>query len=905
MNMRKTKSSLLVILGLFFAFVACKDDFTEEDFLRLQAELEAEQDSVANAIRLDSLNAQQLRDSLEFLMEMEAIEYQRFLDSIRRADSIAFVQGFALPYTYTVQVLDGSNTATTSGGTRTDAVNAPANDVTVTLSQYGETRTVTAVDGQASFDNIGRGIISGYIESQDYTTLEFQMDVILDVQNEIALADLDSAEFFKEYYINKALGHTFAIFSTAGQNTSSLAGKLLAELDLTDNAAELAPEGTNVLAYIDVDDGGFISRYITPRNNSQYLNSLTFGYSPVQYAASDSLGDYEFTLPASPEGLPFNLEFSEFVADRTYFTQSNGEITEVTESFAFGPTHTASALPTVTAAPTVIFQAGGGATATAVLDGSGSIIDIDVTNGGTNFQGTPRVYIAPPAAGGTQATATATVVDGSVTEITITDPGSGYAAAPGVTITEGSGATADVVSLFATDFSGVADVVIVDNNDNRGQTFNAEVRFFPDLNSNNLLDSGEVYTAGNIPIGTPVYNSVGALEEITITNEGGGLLSAPDVVLSSGVGGQITVTAVNGAGQITDYTLNNNGEFYTADPANVDYTTTNVIDEPTFDFTLVAGEIDTIAFIDSGANFTVGDIIAFSGINLYQDVIFKGFAVEDFEITNSGAAQTDGLFYENPPQVVFSEPDFDGPGSERAEATAILGNTGRVVGLDFTTRGNGYTALPTITFVSGTGAAATSVVEPFGISEIDVTNSGNGYLAAPDVLIVDPNGNGTGATAVANLNNGQVTSITLTNAGTGYAAANVVILDPGTTFDPVSNTTIPDSAVAQVEVENGAIIGITILEGGDNYKAAPNVLLAPTANGTLVGSGFAGTATVADGSVTSIVVDAGGTGYIQGNTVSGAGTAIPASTFTTHTSFSGITRIIDWNYGTGRDRNLN
>jgi hypothetical protein len=55
-------------------------------------------------------------------------------------------------------------------------------------------------------------------------------------------------------------------------------------------------------------------------------------------------------------------------------------------------------------------------------------------NGGAGYATAPAVTIAEPPTGGTQATATATVVNGVVTGFTMTDGGSGYIDTPEVTV---------------------------------------------------------------------------------------------------------------------------------------------------------------------------------------------------------------------------------------------------------------------------------------------------------------------------------------------------------------------------------------------------------------------------------------------------------------------------------------
>lgn len=67
-----------------------------------------------------------------------------------------------------------------------------------------------------------------------------------------------------------------------------------------------------------------------------------------------------------------------------------------------------------------------------------------VLSGGTGYTTAPTVAISAPPAGGTQATATATIANGQVAGVTITNGGSGYTNVPTVTFS-GGGATSQAV----------------------------------------------------------------------------------------------------------------------------------------------------------------------------------------------------------------------------------------------------------------------------------------------------------------------------------------------------------------------------------------------------------------------------------------------------------------------------
>lgn len=95
--------------------------------------------------------------------------------------------------------------------------------------------------------------------------------------------------------------------------------------------------------------------------------------------------------------------------------------------------------------PRVSFTGGGGSGAqgVAVIDTSGHITAIRITDPGYGYTTLPSVVISSPS--GTQALASATVVDGTIQNTTltvanggITNAGIGYTTAPQVTVTGGS-----------------------------------------------------------------------------------------------------------------------------------------------------------------------------------------------------------------------------------------------------------------------------------------------------------------------------------------------------------------------------------------------------------------------------------------------------------------------------------
>jgi len=913
MKLSKLNLSLFGAALIALVVISCKDDFTEADLLQQQKQA-----------KIDELKSISAADSLQFLLAMEELEYRRYLDSLSRADSLAIAAGLKvyLPYSYEVQVLNGSISSISNG--KTEKTQAFASDITVTISQHGVKQTKTGRDGLFSFTDLGVGQIQGTVSGTGFTTFSWTVDASLPFQlfkEAVQVAASpggaggagggtggsgSSSTYFENNYIleqllkyfnQRTFGNDFTIFETTGANASLLGGRMFIETNTTNRNREIVPAGSQVTAYLDVNNGpsGFATTYVTaasaptPTNDptAALLNSVfqpdNWAYEFIATATTDANGDFSLTLPGSPKGLPIAIEYSDVVANKTYFVQTNGDVTQVTRRNIYGPGRSYTAIPNISLAPSVTFDAGGGATAVAVISGNGSVTDLDLTSGGTHFQGTPRVIIAPPPAGGTQATATATVTNGVVTAITLVSGGSGYTSAPGVTITEGSGGTAsEGGSAFGPGLGGVANVQLT----NLGSGFNGiapNVVFYADLNGNLVFNPGEQLTLANFPTGvntggfnsgtnfpaaTAVFSTgLSALSSVNVTNGGDGMNFEPRVLVTSGLGATVNITTTGGV--VTAATVATGGLFYTTPPVITlpggtfgPGTTTAVLTG-----VLTGGVLTSVAITNPGAgyvNTTGAANVASVGGGAVGTVIWKGLGIGSITVTGTGTPEADNLYYTNVPRVIISAPNFAGPGSVQATATAIIGTDGRLIGVNLTNAGSGYyPTLPvTVTIQSGSGASATASLGNQFVDEIEVTSQGGGYIVAPRVLIVDPGKGGSGATAVAKLDNGFLTSIEVTAAGNGYTAGTfVVILDPGKSYNALSGSVYSNPALANVFVTNGAVSSVEVYQNGDNYPAGTRVLITASK-----GNGFTAAATIsAAGEVTDVTITTAGTGYVGNN----------------------------------------
>lgn len=897
------KITALLLFSMLMYMFSCNQD---DDINRLTDRVDELEE------QLDSTNILNYRDSLDFILSMNQLDYQRYADSLRRADSLAISAGGNLPFTYSLLVYDGSTTSIFSdNGARSTDATAFDGEVTVSVAQFGQVRSVTTTDGLASFNDIGRGLVKVTVSAADYTTLQFSFETLIDPSTGLYNDPNYQTQDFWQFIKTGAIGHDVALFATAGQFAATLTGRAFTETDLTNNTQEVVPEGTTITAAIDVEDGTFQDEFILNRNKAFFTdNILSFGYDPIFTAATDANGDYTFTLAgaANENGLPYHFEYSDFLADQTAFVETTGEVTTEVEQTIYGPEAAYTIVPAVANAATVSFAAGGGATAILDFEGDGSVIDIDLASSGANFQGDPRVFISAPPAGGTLATATATVANGRVNSITITDNGAGYVLAPTVTVTEGTGAAATVNGLFADGTNGgVADVQVVTTGSGYGA--NPPNVLFSNVGLTGVFvtDSTNIanFAAANpdLPTATSSLGVNGTLSSISVGNTGADLTDqAPNVIVTTGFGAAIVIGGVDGVtGAIQSVTINNPGLYY-SEIINVDIA--GGADADITFATNAQGQITGATINNGGTGYTTGTAININ-TNVTQATatpVMEGLSIEDMTITDDGTQFADGMFYTNVPLIEISEPDFKGTGSRRATANAVLSPAdGRVVGIDITDAGSGYTGLPTVTFVSGSAAVATATIAAVTITEVDVVLPGSGYLAPPAVAIYDAGGTGSGAAATAVISlNGTVTSIILDNAGTNYSNPQVVIVDPGTSFDPTDGSLIVNIATAEVEITDGSITAINMTSLGDNYPAGTNMLLSAGR-----GTGFDASVNVTAGQISSITINDGGADYIGGNV---PGVTLPFSGIEGVNGYhakTSITRVIDIDYGTGARRNAN
>lgn len=225
--------------------------------------------------------------------------------------------------------------------------------------------------------------------------------------------------------------------------------------------------------------------------------------------------------------------------------------------------------------------------------------------------------------------------------------------------------------------------------------------------------------------------------------------------------------------------------------------------------------------VDSVLSRRIGQIVVTSGGQEYTVQPTITFNDATRGLASVTIPSTNGV-YASPPTMTFS----GGGATTQASITATLDNTGRINGYVFTSRGVGYTSVPT----AGTWSpAATSGTAPVPVADL-----------------------GTYPTAEATLADGRITAINLTSDGTAwFNTAPTIVISNGNGSGATATTNLTAAAV-------GVISTVPVVAGGAGYTSPPTVAFVGGG-----GSGAVATATVSGGAVTRISIVNPGKDYVS------------------------------------------
>lgn len=274
---------------------------------------------------------------------------------------------------------------------------------------------------------------------------------------------------------------------------------------------------------------------------------------------------------------------------------------------------------------------------------------------------------------------------------------------------------------------------------------------------------------------------------------------------------------------------------------------------------LVTNTKSTLA--SAGTFSTTGEIRTSEWKNKYFLILDpeKGYYTWDgTNLINIGSVGRIGLTnpgsgYTSAPVITLSAPSAGGK-----QATAICSITstaGTVTSLTVSSAGSGYTSFPKLTFSDPPypGIRATGVVTAISstgaIVAVAITSPGSGYTSNPTVTLSSGS-----ASISATIDTGSITAIALTDAGSGYTSP------PSVTFSGGGGSSA--AAVSELVTFAKGALTVNILSGGSGYTSAPTVTI--TGGG---GAGATGTAIIAGGKVTSVIMTNHGSGYTNADNV--------------------------------------
>lgn len=419
----------MMIAVMFSAIiVACKDDFTEEDFLRQQAELKALEDAERRA-----------RDSAQVNFYNEQ-EVQSYIAALNAA-------GDLLSVTFLVRE-NGNPVSGVAISLTTGTPDAPSNGRAKVMHQ-----ATTDASGNATFENvtIGQGTVS--FEKQGYLGTTADVDfgypsnpIGISVTTPTGTTVMRYSAPPKRY--ESGVVQMFSADAANENNTATITGRVTIETDVTNLAPEI-PTGIVLRANLAA---------LSPTNLPAFMTNLAFAdNSGLGEATIAADGTYTMTVPATAAGTTIqfivpNINGTRRTAVNAY---DNGTGTAITlpngpeyrdVPVAWGPQASGqtSDIPTVVGARAVIPAppaAGSGLTfdftrvprglntnsytSTAPSTNSGVAGRITSRGNYKNSLVPPTVTITSADGNGGGATAVATMRT-YLSAVTVTDPGEGY-----------------------------------------------------------------------------------------------------------------------------------------------------------------------------------------------------------------------------------------------------------------------------------------------------------------------------------------------------------------------------------------------------------------------------------------------------------------------------------------------
>jgi filamentous hemagglutinin family protein len=455
--------------------------------------------------------------------------------------------------------------------------------------------------------------------------------------------------------------------------------------------------------------------------------------------------------------------------------------------------------------------------------GSGSLRDIQITDGGFGYQAPPTVTISN--GGGSGATAEAVlsdtgyVVNGEtyykVAGVRITNPGTGYTSAPDIVIADPIFG-ANTAAAKAT--TGAAGAI----------TLNSNVEFnylqYPNAPYQVTLASG---STGSITAGTSQAAGAGTsrvrVGALTLFDAGAVSLGGSNDV-------DVLSAVLTGSGTASNLSFK-----------DIDAIQLGLINVPGT-LTITAGTAITGAITQTVDGITVGGASTFttgaSKIDLSNTLNYFGGAVS--AVNTAGGITIVNLNEEKSQGLILGTITAGGGGnlvlSAKGAISQLSGTAVKASGDATLTAVAGSIILENVGDVdsispisgndfSGTLNLYNSGANSISVSDVNSLTIGTLQMASFDQIPVATDWGSALATidtASGSSTYGQVTALTLTNPGTGYATTPTVRIDGGSGSGATGTVTVDLDKTSPLY---GKVTGITLTSGGSGYTFDPAVTL--------------------------------------------------------------------------------
>lgn len=501
---------------------------------------------------------------------------------------------------------------------------------------------------------------------------------------------------------------------------------------------------------------------------------------------------------------------------------------------------------------------------------------ITITNAGSGYDSSNPPTITLSGGGGTNATATCTILGGEINTVTVTNPGTGYTSAPTITISGSGGAVLTAVLSFAAGDTTEHTHSNIDNvkysiPDFIRSDYTTFVTFiekyyewmeqennpinillnnhFYDIDEANdeELDRWRQMLAKQWPKNVPVDRRF-LYKRIKDIYESKGSKSSIESFFRLFYGEDVDILYPS------KFILRASDGIWT-ERQSVKVTTANDYEV----LNLTGSLIDIYYYISVGSVYrqvkipaTVTDVIKIDATSPQQWEVFLKFDNQRTTLPGPGAGGEGTIVFEGPIATVdtvgaadasraagtytigASDWTSDGAGSA-AEFTVVVDGTGDAT-VTIDVDGEGFVIDETITIAdanlgAGGGAAltfdvATLVEGELKVNDITLTSTGGGYLAAPTIVINDETGSSAAARLILNTTSNILKDVIVTNKGSGYTSTTTTVNFQNIGIDTF--ITMRDSSTPRaylVRGLNSVSAGTYIGSGTPNFKVGDLFLI--------------------------------------------------------------------------------